>query len=448
MSRLDALANKLKLPPAMLLFLLAIVSMTLLSAVYSLTTTYVLRLSYPYSLPLFFFDDYWFDFTVYHDQFLNFRTPAFWAAYDYPFTYPAPLALVYAVLYLIPHALRYFLVGYAAVAVAAMLRMRRALVERGLAGPTAVAFTLLFFALNYPLRTLFNTANTEGLVVLLAACGTWLILRDRGWLGGSLVAIAGTMKIFPFILLALLLSKRRYREFAFSLCVASVVNYTSLVIIGPTIGEAQRHIADGIRYVQVTFIDSANPATLTFNHSLFTAVKFAVAAIHRTLHPLVIHNHADWLIRDAAERSLLGTTFTVYVIVAATFGLVVYFAWIRRLPMLNQLLALTSCALFLPPLSADYTLLHMVFPFALLCLYAVDRWQRSIDVPGLKASFLCFAPIFSFQTYLTWRYRFSCEFRTLGLIALLVIALRYRFTWSEVDETEPPHAPYLAAASR
>jgi len=433
---MNTLANKLKLPPAMLLFLIAIATMTLLSTAYTLIATYILKLPYPYGLPLFFADDRWFDFTIYHDRFMHFRTPAFWDAYEYPFTYPAPLAVLYAALYKIPHVLRYYLVAYAAAVVSAGLILRRALVARGIGNAAAILFIAAFFALNYPLRTLFESANTEGIVAILAAFGVFYILRDRCYLGATLIALAGTLKIFPFILLALLLSKRRYREFFFALAVAFAVNLGSLAIVGPTIAEAQRRIAAGIHYVQVTFIYSVNPAAVTFNHSLFTLVKFSAVAIRRHLHPLVIHNHADWLIRAAAERSLLNTTFTVYVILAASFGLIAYFLWIRRLPLLNQVLALTTCALVLPPLSADYTLLHLLFPFALLCLYAADNWRNKIDIPGLKAAFLLFAPIFSFQTYITWRYRYSCECRTIALVALLIVVMRYPFPWTELEQSE------------
>ena len=114
-----------------------------------------------------------------------------------------------------------------------------------------------------------------------------------------------------------------------------------------------------------------------------------------------------------------------------------YFFWIRRLPMLNQVLALTVCALVLPPLSADYTLIHLLFPFSLLCLYAIFCQRNRMDAPGLKTCFLCFAPIFSFQTYLTWRYRYSCEFRTIALVVLLVVVLRHRFPWDELDGPLP-----------
>jgi hypothetical protein len=417
------------LPRGLRLFWLTAAAMMLLSIVYTLAATYLFHLKYPYGLPLFFSDDRWFDFTIYHDRFQHFRQPSFWDAYEYPFTYPAPLGVLYGLLYRIPHVLRFYLVGYAAFAVAAALTFIRVLRQRGLRAPIAIAFTATVVLFNYPLRTLFESANTEGVVAILAGFGIYAILRDRCWIGATLIAIAGTMKVFPFILLALLLSKRRYREFAWALVVAAATNIVSLAILGPTIAEAQRHITAGIHYVKYTFIFTTRPAAVTFNHSLFTLVKFGIVALNRQLHPV-----ADRIARASHERALLDITFNLYTAAAALFGIVAYFGWIRRLPLLNQVLALTACALLLPPLSADYTLLHLLLPFALLCVYATEKWKQSANVAGLAAALLCFAPIFSFQTYLTYRYRFSCEFRTIGLIALLYVVMRYPFRWHPLDE--------------
>ena len=94
MSRLNTLAARLQLPPVMLAFALVALAMTSLSIAYTLTTTYILKLPYPYGAPLFFLDDRWFDFTIYHDRFMHFREASFWDAYEYPFTYPAPLAVL------------------------------------------------------------------------------------------------------------------------------------------------------------------------------------------------------------------------------------------------------------------------------------------------------------------------------------------------------------------
>jgi len=63
--------------------------------------------------------------------------------------------------------------------------MRRTLREHGLGRVVAIAFTASLFLLNYPLRTLFESANTEGIVAMLTAIGVACVLRDRCWLGAA-----------------------------------------------------------------------------------------------------------------------------------------------------------------------------------------------------------------------------------------------------------------------
>jgi len=121
----------------------------------------------------------------------------------------------------------------------------------------------------------------------------------------------------------------------------------------------------------------------------------------------------------------------VYLIAAAIAGTALYFAVIRRLPMLNQVLALTLCAVLLPPLSADYTLLELLLPFGLLCLYAVEIRQPR---RGLAACFGCFAVLFAWETFLTIHYAFDRPMRTLVLTLLLIIVLRAPFPWLRLDQ--------------
>jgi hypothetical protein len=441
-TRIQRLADRIGAPPILLCCWISIVTMTLLSIAYTAVMTYVFHLPAPYGLPIFYPDDRWFDFTIYHDRFQLFGTAAFWQLADYPFTYPAPLALLYAALYTVPHALRFYLVGCAAVVTALVLMFRRTLVGYGVSNSAAIVFVLTLTVASYPLRMLFESANTEGICALITAFGAYFVLRDRVprdvWLGASLIALAGSMKIFPLILLALLLSKRRYFVFASSLVFTALLTVASLAIVGPSVTQAQLHIDDGIRYVKDTFILSVNPEAATFNHSLFVPLKFLVVAAHRRSGLFVIHTRADFMLRRASEHALLDTTFSIYLLVAAAFGFIAYFVWIRRIPLLNQLLALTVCSLILPPLSADYTLLHLFFPFALLCLYAVEQWRRGTHVAGLSASFFCFPAIFSYQTYFTWHIRFSCEVRTLAMLILLLVVLRYPFAWRSIDDASTP----------
>jgi len=100
--------------------------------------------------------------------------------------------------------------------------------------------------------------------------------------------------------------------------------------------------------------------------------------------------------------------------------------------MLNQLFALTICAILLPPFSVDYTLLHLLLPFGLLCVYTAD----GVDVKGLKACFVCFALLFPVGTFFTLKYRFGSLVRCFALCALLAVMLRYPMPWKMLDEPE------------
>jgi len=96
-------------------------------------------------------------------------------------------------------------------------------------------------------------------------------------------------------------------------------------------------------------------------------------------------------------------------------------------------LALTICAVLLPPLSLEYTLVHLLLPFALLCAYAIDMGQRGVAVEGLGACFGCFAVIFNIETFLSNRFVYAAEARTLALLTLLWLVLRHRFAWSALE---------------
>ena len=417
-----------ELPPALLRFIVLVCVMTGASFAYTWTMTRALGLQYPYGAPVFFHDDRWYDFTVYHDRFMAFRTPAFWQPFSYPFTYPATTGVLYGLLYRVPHVLRYYLLAYVLLACAGAVLLGCVLVRRGLGTGAAALFVGAALLTSWPLRVLLETANTEGVVALIAGLGVWALLRGRWWLGAALIGVAGSMKLFPLVLLGLLLSARRYREFAWGLLTAAAVTLASLAVLGPTVGEAQRHINEGIVYVKYVFVFAKVPMAADLNHSLFTPLKFLLLEAQRALHP-ADGTSAGVLERAARERLLLERTFTVYMVLAASLGTIAFFGWMRRLPWLNQLLALTVCSVLLPPLSVDYTLVHLLLPFALLSMLALERWRTGDRVPGLAACFTWFAVLFAYQNYMVLRYRLGAEVRTLALLCILWIVMRCRFPW-------------------
>jgi hypothetical protein len=141
------------------------------------------------------------------------------------------------------------------------------------------------------------------------------------------------------------------------------------------------------------------------------------------LHPLPLAEQA------ARTRLVLERSLDIYMLTTAALGTILFFTKIRTMPLLNQILALTVCAVLLPPLSLEYTLLHLLLPFALLCTYAVDMASRGERTKGLESGFLCLAVIFNSDAFLNHRYLFAAEARLVALVALLIVVLTHRFEW-------------------
>ena len=364
------------------------------------------------------------DFTIFAARFRFFRQPEFWAFADYPFTYPAPLAVVFAGFYALRHGLRdYTLLCAAGLAVwSAWLAL--ALRRRGVRLGAASGFAVTVLVTSWPVYLLLDSGNIEGLVWLVLTAGTAAVLARRFWLGTALIGVAGAMKIFPLVLLGLVLSQRRYREFGFGLLVAVLVTCGSLKVVGPTMVEAQRGINTGLTMLRDGNLVPGTPTIV--NHSLWGLMKWAVVETDRSLYPVSANGIAA---RNEQERALLAKLLTAYLAATALLGLVLYFWRIQHLPILNQAIALTVCAVLLPPLSIDYTLVHLLLPFGLLCLLAAER----SCVTGLNACLICFAVIFSADTFLRVPEELGCQARTIALVILLVVSMRHRFVWPRLD---------------
>jgi len=427
--RLDAWSRRLGLPPVLTGYWAATGAMTICSLIYTETMIHGLHSRTTLGPLVLWNNDRWWDFLVFQDQFQHFGTAAFWSAADYPFTYPPAMAIVFAILYRVPHALRLYLLG----CVAALCVWAWA-VAKGIARPrqslVALLFSITIPATAQPVWLLLGSANTEGLVAMAAAGGVLAVLRQRWWLGAALIAVAASMKIFPLALLLLLLSRRRYVEFAAGLVLAGAITVASLAVLGPTIPEALRHVKVGLAFVKQTYALNTALVSLDYNHSLFSPIKFAAAFASTQLH--------------LSAGEVMSRTFDLYSGSIVILGLGLWWLRIRFLPMLNQVLALTICAVLLPPYSVDYTLIHLFVPCGLLCVYAARARDAESD-DGLAVFFTCFAFIFTVGTYFTAVYRFGSQVRMAGLAVLLIASLRRPLPWPALDGTGSMHSAKKAS---
>jgi len=416
------------LPPVLKRFCIWVAAMTLLSEAYSWAMSFFFHLRPPYGGTFTWQDAGW-DLMIYQPRFLFFRTPHFWDPMVYPYTYPAPLAPVYWLFYHVPHPLRVYLVlSSAALALWAWYFAGKIAAHRASRLWTFVLL-VLFLVAAWPVRFLLQTGNLETLVAFILGVGILAAMRGRWTVAAVLIGIAGSMKIYPLMLLGLVLSQRRYQEFAWGVIAAALTTTAALALLGPSIFAAQRHIDEGLAFLTPRYILAPLPDGLRFNHSLFSLVKAGVAAVDHVRHPIGGAAPADALraTRTVREFTQMHRALQVYVPIVAALALALYWLRIKHLPMLNQIVILSVGTVLLPPFSFDYSLVQLLVPLGLLCVYTMDKWRHSEQPHGLALAFTCFALIFTTGAYFQIHYQIAAQVRTLALIVLVFAALNYPF---------------------
>src|ERR1019366_9174322 len=126
------------------------------------------------------------------------------------------------------------------------------------------------------------------------------------------------------------------------------VTVVSLWWVGPTISVAQAGVHNGLDHFTYVFVYHWLAPEVGFDHSLFAAIKAVLVHYRPSLTP-------DYLQHE----------YRIYFVVIAMLSIAVFLR-LGKLPLLNQMVALTCCALVFPPVSFDYTLFHLYVPFALL----------------------------------------------------------------------------------
>jgi hypothetical protein len=341
--------------------------------------------------------------------FKELHTSAFFSpSQPVPFMYPAALAPVYGLfLPLADRPLELRAVLLLLVLLPAFFLARR-LARTGLTSLQSAFFIAASVILSYPLLFELRQGNSELIVCLIVGGGVWCFLRERWQAAAVLFGIAGAMKLFPFVYLGLFLAKRRYSGMLTAVLTAIVVTLASLRYINPSIAFAWHGIGINLAYYQET-VALAVRQELGFDHSVFGLIKTLIASAHLP-----------------AEATNLKPILRGYMAIAACGGVALFFLCIRHLPVINQVMCLCVASILLPPVSFDYTLLHLYIPWAMLVVFAVQQKHRF--TPGLTAVFLCFGVLMSIQTEVILdRRSYSGQIKALALVALMVLALKFPF---------------------
>jgi hypothetical protein len=403
---------------------------------------FVLHLSDPYVAPFPLLNlELFSDFTAFDGRFHLFHTPGFITLTEGEvYSYPPLMAAGQSVFYLFPHPLGTFLtVMVLAFVVVSVLFYRRLRRER--IGVRSAAILVVAFLLSYPIWFGFVRANSEFLVWLVLTVGLWAIVRRNSYLAAACFGVAGAMKLYPFIFFALLVSRRQYRQLLFGLAVSAAAYISALGLESGSIAFSWQNRGVGM----VALASMTYQAMMFYDHSLFELVKLVMVFV-----PTVLHRHHYELPLQVAARAELYYLFTFGVM-----GIVVFFAWIRKAPLLNQIVALALLCVLLPPISFDYTLIELYFPCALLIFAAIQqaRLHQGAMLPGLRNALLLMAVVLAPETELSAHHlTVSSLIKWVTLFALFVVSLRQPFSL-ELDADaafegrgEPPQqAPGLAA---
>lgn len=367
---------------------------------------FALHLGMPYILPI--LTEAWaVDLTNYIRLFPYLHTAGFFQTIrGITYEYPAPVAPLYGLFLRFPnpvHTLEwtlFFMLGSAASAFALHLH------RKGLNIANAAWVAGGAFVLSYPAAFELKQGNMELFVVALVGVGVYCLVRGKNHSAAVCIAVAGSMKIFPFVYLGLFLTRSRYRALGTALVSTVVVTLASLYYLDPSITEAWHGVGKGLTTYQLEITPIIRLQT-AYDHSIFALIKLA-------------HFGFTDISRVPLE------TVQIYLAVVAAVGIALFCFRIRHMPMTNQVICLCVASIILPPVSYDYTLLHLYIPWAMLVCFAID--MQNLKTAGLTASFICLAIATSIQSEVIFNGRsFGGQIKAVALCVLMLVVLVHPF---------------------
>lgn len=300
------------------------------------------------------------DFYLYKPTFDVFHTAAFFQPNEgrSGFAYPPLVAPLYRFFYRQHHRISWYLLLTAflwAVLLGWVSQVYRAMPH----SPRRNLAVLLSGLLSYPAVFLLERGNLELFVWAAAAAGVFFFHRRRPSLAAVCFGLAAALKLFPIVLFGLFLGqKRSLRYLLLGLFVMMLSTALAIWYTGPTFQVAARGFLHGVTGFQQHYGTTVRPFELRFDHSLFAVVKVFSALRGRS---------------PASFSSL-------YFLVCALLFSGIFFLRVLRLPWQNRLLFLSVSMILLPPVSYEYTLVHLYVPLLVLMSLAARSALRPAGV--------------------------------------------------------------------
>ncbi len=358
------------------------------------------------------------DITVYITRFYLYRTPAFFTNFGDPtissFAYPPAAALVYFLFYKVTPHPKYLYVAFsllwgAFACVGSWLFCTR-LLNSARRGSLLAASFLLF---SFPFLFMVQRGNIEIVAWAVITMGLLAYLEGGLYAAAILLGVAASIKIYPVLLLGIFLSRRKdFGPAAAGLATFAGVTLFALWFTGPSIKYAAHGYLSGVAGFQDVYAEHIRAAEIGFDHSLFSVLK--LIAIDHGIDPAVLTRP--------------------YYLVTGLVATVAFFLRANKLPFVNRLAFLVAGMILLPPVSYEYTLVHLflLVPLLLAILLrfsGVEEAGQAKIAMGALACILCL--LLPVDLYGTEHAFFAGQIQVLPL--LLLMGLAVASPWGTLD---------------
>jgi Glycosyltransferase family 87 len=325
----------------------------------------------------------WFaDLMEYVPVFRLVHTAGFWAGVEGSrVAYPPFGAVMFAGFYATGRPVVAYLAMVVVGLVAAGWGVRRRLVGLGIGREVAGWFVGTVVVTSFPIWGMVQRGNIELVVWGFCAAGVWAWWRGRDDLAAVLWGLAAGVKLYPVVLLVLLLPRRRLRAFGAGVGTFVGVSVASMVWLGPSLKVAWRGAVANVFGYQGVRVGEWSMHELAANHSAFGWVKVLAVVF-------------GW----DAGRLVMG-----YYCVGAVVFAAMFFGRLWRMPRANQLLGVSVFMVMLPVVSYFYSLVHLYAVWVVLVFVAVRASRDGVRVRGLGVAMVMFVGVFGSFTLLTWR---------------------------------------------
>jgi hypothetical protein len=291
--------------------------------------------------------------------------------------------------------------------------MRQRLIAHGICRVTAMLFPLTLAAVSFPIEGLIQRGNIELFVWIFTATGIWAFLRDRDKTAAALWGLAAATKLYPIILLALLVVKLRLRAFVLGLATFVVASILSMAYLGPSMSVAFRRSLRNVFGYQSVRTSEWSVHEFAANHSAIIPVRFVASIV------------------GVATGSLTN----LYYLFGGLVFVALFVGRVRKMPVTNQVLLVTAFMVMLPPISYFYTLVHLYAPFLMLMFLAIRAERAGVRIPGLTGTILLFVPIFASFTIFTYPRALLVGGLIQGLMLISLVLRAIQFPFSDEEAT-------------